>query len=97
MDELVGLDPGVVFQVVDVLGEVGQELVLVLEELDEGVGGGELFAGGQDVFGDGVEDAGVLAEEADVEDFLRVAEAEVLELGVEAGFFGAEVGDAETG
>ena len=97
LDEVGGEDAGVGFDVVDVLGVVGEELGAVLQQADEGVGGREGGGRGQDVFGDGVEDGGVFAEDADVEDFLRVREAEVLQLGVEAGGFGAEVGDAEGG
>ena len=84
-------------KVVDVLGEVGEEFGFVLEEADEGVGRGEVLGGREDVLGDGVEDGRVFAEKGDVEDFLRVGKAEVGELGVEASFFGAEVGDAEAG
>ena len=36
-------------------------------------------------------------EDLDVKDFLGIAEPEMLEFGVETGFFGAEVWDAETG
>ena len=97
MDEVGGEDAGVGFDVVDVLGIVCEKLGSVLQEADEGVGGREGRGRGQDVFGDGVEDGGVFAEDADGEDVLRIREAEVLELGVEAGGFGAEVGDAEGG
>ncbi len=38
-----------------------------------------------------------MAEDGDVEDFLGIAQAEVLELRVETGALGAEVGDAEGG
>lgn len=85
------------FDVVDVLGVVRKELALVLEEADEGVGWRETVRGWEDVFGDGVEDGGVFTEDRDVEDFLRVGEAKVFELGVKTCVFGAEVGDAEGG
>jgi hypothetical protein len=97
LDELLRADAGFGFEVVDVLGVVGQELAFVLEEGDEGVRGREAVVAGEDVAGDRVEDGRVLAEDGDVEDLLRVVEAEVLELGVEAGAFGAEVRDAERG
>ena len=97
LNEVVGRDASVAFKVVYILGEVCEELVLVLEEANEGVCRGEFLAGGKDVFGDGVKDAGVLAEEMYVKDFLRVGEAKMLQLGVEACVFGAEIGDAEAG
>ena len=53
---------------------------------------GEFLGGGQDILGDRVEDTGVFAEDADIEDFLRVGEAEVLKLRVETCVLGAEVG-----
>ena len=56
---------------------------------------GVSLRGGKDVFSDGVEDAGIFAEEVDVEDLLWVGKAEVLELGVETGVFRAEIGNAE--
>lgn len=39
LDELVRSDAGVSFDVVDVLGEVGEEFAFVLQEPDEGVRG----------------------------------------------------------
>lgn len=80
LDEVGGKDAGVGFNVVDVLGVVCEELGFVLEEADEGVGGGEGGGRGQDGGGDRVEDRGVFAEDGDIKDFLRVGKAEVLEL-----------------
>ena len=97
LDELGGEDAGGGFEVVDVLGVVSQELAFGLEEGDEGVRGREAVVAGEDVARDRVEDGGVLAEDGDVEDFLRVVEPEVLELGVQAGALGAEVWDAQRG
>ena len=60
--------------------------------------GGRVFVSGrEDVLCDGVKNARVGAEERDVEDFLRVGEAEECEASIEACFFGPKVGDAETG
>ncbi len=50
----------------------------------------------QYVFGDGVENAGVLTKEADVEDLLWVTETEMLKLRIETGFLGSEIWDTET-
>ena len=46
LDEVGGENAGVGFDVVDVLGVVCEELGFVLEEPDEGVGGGEGGGGG---------------------------------------------------
>lgn len=97
LDELRGQDAGMSLDIVDILGIVCEELGSVLQEADEGVSRREGRSRRKDVFGNGVEDGGVFAEDANVENFLRVREAEVLELGVEASGFGAEVGDAEGG
>jgi hypothetical protein len=52
---------------------------------------------GENVARDRVEDGGVLAEDGDVEDLLRVVEPEVLEFGVETCALGTEVGNAQRG
>lgn len=97
LDEFLWLYAGDALDVVDVLGVVGEELAFVLQELDEGVGGGEAGGGGEDVAGDGVEDGRVFFKESDVEDFLGVGKSQVFEFGVQTYVFGAEVGDAEGG
>lgn len=51
----------------------------------------------KNVPGNRVEDGRVLAENGDVKDLLRVVEPEVLELRVETGALGAEVGNAKRG
>lgn len=51
LDHLRGFDAGCKFEAVDVLGVVGQELFLGLEEGEEGVGGAVLwFCGGGGVW-----------------------------------------------
>ena len=97
LDELFGKDTGGRFEVVNVLSEVGKEFVFLLKEADERVSWGVSVRGREDVLGDGVEDCGIFAENADVKYFLGVAEAEMGKLGVEAGVLGAEVRDAEAG
>lgn len=57
------------------------------------MGRGIFVRGGDDVFGDGVEDARVLAKDANVEGFLRVTETKAFELRVKTSFFRPEVGD----
>jgi hypothetical protein len=53
--------------------------------------------GGHDILGNRVEDGGILLKDVDVEYLLGIAEAEMLELGVETGALGAEVWNAERG
>jgi len=95
LDELVTGDAGLGLKIVDVLRVVGQQLALVLQQLDEGVGRGEAVVVGEDVAGDRVEDGRVLAEDSDVEDLLGVVQTEVLKLGVQTGALGSEVRDTE--
>ena len=56
--------------------------------------GSVFFRGGENVFGDGVENGRVFAKEMDVEDFLWVRKTEMLESGVEACVFGTEIGNS---
>lgn len=95
LDELVLGDAGLDLEVVDVLGVVGQQLAALVQHGDELVGGRVAVRVGDDVLGDLVEDGGILLEDANVKDLLRVVEAEILELRVQAGALGAEVGDAQ--
>ncbi|KAH6608563.1 hypothetical protein Trco_001909 [Trichoderma cornu-damae] len=83
--------------VVNVLGVVGEELAALVEHGQELVGGRVPLGGRDDVLGDRVEDGRVLLEHVNVEDLLRVAQAQVLQLGVQAGPLGSEVGDAQGG
>lgn len=57
----------------------------------------ELVGGREDVLGHRVEDGRVIAEDVNVEDLLRVVDAQpqLLQLRVEPGLLGAEIGDAE--
>ena len=98
LDQFLRPDPRSGLEVVDVLREIGEEFALVLEQADECVGRGKPVAvGGEDVLGHGVEDRGVLTEERDVKDFLRVREPQMCELGVQTCFLGAEVWDPQAG
>ena len=71
-DSRVGLD------VVNVLGIVGQQLPLILQQLDESMRRGKLLLRWEDILGDREEDARVLSENVDVEDLLRIAQTEML-------------------
>lgn len=67
-------------KIVNVLCEVGEQFALLLKEMDECMRGRKFVGRREDIFGNGVEDAGILPEELDVEDLLRIAEAEMLQL-----------------
>jgi len=83
-DELLRRDPRGAFQRVDVLGEALVQQALLRDQRYEGVRdrGGELARA--QGFREGVEGLRVGAEEAYVEDGLRVREVQGLEVGVEA-------------
>jgi hypothetical protein len=97
LDQLVLADAGVGLDVVDVLGVVGEQLVLVLQQADELVGRGPLLEVGHDVAGQLVKDARVVVEVVDVEDLLGLVVAHLAQARVEARVLGAEVGDAQAG
>lgn len=80
-------DPGVCLNVIDILGVVGQQLSLVLEKLDESMRRGVFLLRRQNVLGDGEEDAGVLPEDMNIKNFLRVAQTQVLQFRIETGVF----------
>lgn len=67
-------------QIVNILGEVGQELALVLKQLDERMSRRELAGRREYVLCNGVKDARVFPKETNVENFLRIAEPKVLQL-----------------
>lgn len=97
LNEFFGEDTRVAFDVVDILSVVCEELVFVLEQADEGVGGRKLGGTGEDVFGYGVEDLGIFAEEIDAEDLLGVVETETFKFRVQACVLGSKVGDTKAG
>lgn len=66
--------------VVDVLSVVGQQLPLVLQQLDESMGWGEFLLRRKNVFGDGEEDARIFSENLYVKHLLGVTQAQVLQL-----------------
>jgi len=78
LDNLLWKHAGICFDIVNVLGIVGKQLSLVLEQTDEGMSGGELLLIRKDILCNREEDAGVLAEEMDVKDLLRVTETKML-------------------
>lgn len=95
LDQLAPGQAGLDLEVVNVLGVVGEQLVALVQHGDELVGGCVAVRGGDDVLGDRVEDGRVLLEDVDVKDLLGVAEAQVLQLGIQTRALGTEVGDAE--
>lgn len=95
LNQLFRTDTGLGLQIVNVLGIVGEKFALLLQHRDEAVGGREAIRLRQDVSSDREEDGRVLLKDGDVEDFLWVVEAQVLELRVETSSRRAEVGDAQ--
>lgn len=78
LDNLLWKHASICFDIINVLGIVGKQLSLVLEQTDEGMSGGELLLIRKDILRNREEDAGVLAEEMDVKDLLRVTETKML-------------------
>lgn len=65
-------------KIVNILCEVGEQFSLFLKETDKCVRGRKFVGRREDIIGNRIENAGILSEELDVEDLLRVAETEVL-------------------
>lgn len=78
LDNLLWKHASICFDIINVLGIVGKQLSLVLEQTDEGMSGGELLLIRKDILRNREEDAGVLAEEMDVKDLLRITETKML-------------------
>lgn len=97
LDELLLGDAGFDFEVVDVLGVVCEELAALVEHGDELVSGCVAVSVGEDVLGDRVENGGILLEDINVKDLLRIIQAQVFQLGVETGALGTEIRNAERG
>ncbi len=94
LDDAVGRHAGGALQAVDVLREEHVQQALAGEQGEEGVRDGGAVAGARvELLGEHVEGAGVGAEEGEVEDGLGLGQVEGGEVGVEACFGGAEVGD----
>jgi len=79
------------------LGEVREELVLVLEKADEAVGWRESVCSREYVLGYRVEYRRVFAEKMNIEHFLRITQAEIGELRIKSGVFGTKIRDSKTG
>lgn len=95
MDELVLGNTGLDFEVVDVLRVVGQELALLVEHGNELVSGCIPVRARQNVFGHRVENGGILAEDTNVENLLRITKTKVLQLGIQTSSLGTEVRNAQ--
>ena len=82
-------------KIVDVLGEVGQKSALILEQPYKGMRWGKSPGTRENVLGHRIKDAGIFSEQANVKNFLGVAEAKVLKPRVETGLFGAKIRDSK--
>ena len=58
--------------------------------------GRKSVGGWEDIFGNGVENRGIVLKYRYVEDFLRITKTQMFELGIETSVFRAEVGNSET-
>lgn len=74
-------------KIVNILCEVGQQLTLLLKEMDKCMRGREFVGRREDIFGNGIEDAGILPEEFNVKDLLRIAETQMLQLRIQPSSF----------
>ena len=74
-------------KIVNILCEVGQQLTLLLKEMDKCMRGRKFVGRWEDIFGNGIEDAGVLPEEFNIKDLLRIAETEMLQLRIQPSSF----------
>ena len=98
LDDAVGGDARGALEAVDVLREEHVQQALAREQGNEDVRGGRAVAGARvELAGEHVEGFGVLPEEGQVEDGLGLGQVERGEVGVEACFGGAEVGDWKDG
>lgn len=94
LDDAVGRDAGGALEAVDVLREEHVQQALARQQADEAVRDGRAVARARvQLLGQRVEGLGVLLEEGQVEDGFGLGQVEGGEVGVEAGFGGAEVGD----
>lgn len=66
-----------------------------MKQLDEGMGGREFLGCGQDILGNRIENAGILPEDGDIEDFLWITESKMLELRVKASMLRSEVRNSQ--
>ena len=73
------VDPGVSFDVVDILGIVCQQFALVLQKFDKSVCRGEFLLRGKYIFCNREENARVFIKQLDIKDFLRVTQPQVLQ------------------
>lgn len=67
-------------KIVDILCEIGEQFTLLLKEMNKCMRGRGFVGRWKNIFGDRIEDAGILSEELNVEDLLRIAETEMLQL-----------------
>lgn len=79
---LFGLDTGICLDIIDVLGVVGQQLALILEEFNESMSWREFLLGRQDILRNRKENVGIFPEDMDIENLLWVAQTKMFQLRV---------------
>lgn len=72
----------VAFDIIDILGIVGQQLSLVLKQSDKSMRRRPFLFRGKDILRDREENARVFPENLNIKDFLRIAETQMFELRV---------------
>lgn len=97
LDKLLLAYSRICLNVIDVLGIVGEELVLILQQAYELVRGRPLLEVGYNVASQRIKGARVLVKVVNIKDFLGLVVAHLQQSRVEARVLGAEVGYAQAG
>jgi hypothetical protein len=79
------------FDVIDILCIVSKQLPFVLQQANESVSWRKLFLSWKDIFSNREKYARVFTEDVNIENLLRVAQAEVFKLGVQSNIFRAKI------
>jgi hypothetical protein len=73
LDQVLWQNACVRFHVVDILGEVGQQLAFVLKKPDESMSWGKPLFGWEYILSNRIEDVGIFTKESNIKDFLRIS------------------------
>jgi len=92
-DDEVGGNAGSTLETVDVLGVELVQQTLLGKQADEDMRDGGVEVARVEVLGQHVKGLGVMAEEAEIKNGFRLWQVQLGEVGVEAGFWRAEVGN----
>jgi hypothetical protein len=73
LDQVLRENACIGLHVVDILGEVGQQLALVLKKPDESMSWGKPLFGWEYILSNRIEDARIFTKEINIKDFLRIS------------------------